>query len=486
MLEIRSLENASERVSLRKTLSRTEIWALAFGAIVGWGWVMMAGRWVGLAGTLGAICAFLIAMVFCSLIGMAYAELTPALPLAGGELVFSYRAVGYNFGWFTGWAMSFAYVAVAAWEGPAFATAVDYLVNLPEIGSIWTIEGYTIYSPWLIVAILGTLFTVGCHYFGMRVTAIFNTIAAIALVVGGLVFSLGSITFGDIANAVPWFQGGTDGLIAVLLMAPAMFVGFDVIPQAVEEMSIPLKQVGNLVIFAICLGGLWYILMILGVAFGAPYAFTKAAKIPVADVTAYVMNSRLLGSLVIVAGIGGILTSWNAMYLGGSRIIFAMARAKMLPPIFAKIHPKYGSPYVAILLIGTLGLLGTLTGKNALGCFVDAFSFGVVVGYLCVSISFFILKKKEPELKRPFIAPGGRFMGILSILASICFIVLYLPFGPGGGLGYHEWYMVILWVVIGTILYLVNNFQHSYVSNEEREFLIFGEKYSRPARLNKK
>ncbi len=77
-------------------------------------------------------------------------------------------------------------------------------------------------------------------------------------------------------------------------------------------------------------------------------------------------------------------------------------------------------------------------------------------------------------------------MGILSILASICFIVLYLPFGPGGGLGYHEWYMVILWVVIGTILYLVNNLQHSYVSNEEREFLIFGEKYSRPARLNKK
>ena len=469
-----------ERATLVKTLGRGEIWAFAFGAIVGWGWIMLAGSWVASAGTMGAVVAFIIGGIFCSLIGMTYAELTPALPLAGGELVFAYRAKGYNFGWFTAWAMCFAYVAVAAWEGPAFATAIDYLAQLPKTGYLWTIEGYDVNLPWLIVAIAGTLFTVGCHYFGMKATAIFNTIACIALVAGGIVFFLGGVTIGDIANAAPAFHGGTAGIVAVLLMAPAMFVGFDVIPQGVEEMNIPLKHVGKLVVFAIALGGLWYILMIIGVAFGAPFEIRENASVPVADVSAYLFGSKIFGSMIIVAGIGGILTSWNAMYIGATRIMFAMARAKMLPPVFARLHPKYNSPTAAILLTGAIGILGTLTGKSALGWFVDASSFGVVVGYLCVAISFCILLKKEPELKRPFRAVGGMKMGVLAVLAAIIFICLYLPFGPGGGLGIHEWSMVVLWVVIGIVLAIsVKKSAYSKVSLAEREYLLYGEEYSR-------
>ena len=469
-----------ERATLIKSLGRGEVWAFAFGSIVGWGWVMLAGRWVASAGTMGAIIAFIIGGIFCSLIGMTYAELTPALPLAGGELVFAYRAKGYNFGWFTAWSMCFAYVAVAAWEGPAFATAVDYLVQLPETGYLWTIEGYDVNLPWLIIAIAGTLFTVGCHYFGMKITAIFNTIACIALVAGGIVFFFGGVTAGEIANAIPAFKGGTAGITAVLLMAPAMFVGFDVIPQGIEEMNIPLKHAGKLVVFAIALGGLWYILMIIGIAFGAPADIRDNASIPVADVAAYVFGSKIFGSLIIVAGIGGILTSWNAMYLGATRIMFAMARAKMLPPVFAKLHPKYNSPTAAIFLTGAIGILGTLTGKSALGWFVDASSFGVVVAYLCVAVSFCILLKKEPDLERPFRAVGGMKMGILAVAASIIFICLYLPFGPGGGLGIHEWSMVALWAVIGIVLAIaVKKSSYSKITLAEREYLLYGEEYSR-------
>ena len=153
-----SVENANiERASLAKTLGRGDVWALAFGSIVGWGWVMLAGSWVTLAGTVGAIIAFIVAIVFCSIIGMAYAELTPAIPLAGGSLVFAYRAGGYTFGWISAWAMCFAYVAVASWEGPAFGSAIDYLVGLPQIGHLWTIEGYDVYAPWLLVSIAGTI-----------------------------------------------------------------------------------------------------------------------------------------------------------------------------------------------------------------------------------------------------------------------------------------------------------------------------------------
>jgi amino acid transporter len=268
--------------------------------------------------------------------------------------------------------------------------------------------------------------------------------------------------------------------VAVLLMAPAMFVGFDVIPQGIEEMKIPLRLAGKLVVFAIALGALWYILMILGVAFGAPASVRADASVPVADVAAHIFGSPAFGSLIIVAGIGGILTSWNAMYLGATRIIFAMARAKMLPAVFAKLHPKYKTPTAAIFLTGALGILGTLTGKNALGWFVDASSFGVVVGYLCVAISFCILRRREPDLARPFKAVGGFGMGVLAVVAAAAFICLYLPFSPSGGLGRHEWLMVLLWAVIGVVLALIVHGGRRYrVSAAEREFLLYGKEYAR-------
>lgn len=478
------MENTTrQRESLSKTLKRGDIWAFAFGSIVGWGWVMLAGGWVISAGTVGAIIAFIIAAVLCGFVGMAYAELTPALPLAGGSMVWCYRASGYKFAWFSGWAIAFAYVAVAAWEGPAFASAVAYLIPLPEVGFLWNIAGFDVYVPFIIVSMAGTIFTMFCHYRGLKFAAIFNTIAAIALVAGGVIFFLGGVTLGDIANAAPAIRDGFGGISIVLVAAPAMFVGFDVIPQASEEMDYPIRQVGILVLFAIFLGVLWYIMMIVGTAFTAPADFLESASIPLADAASYVFNSKIFGTFIIIAGIGGILTSWNAMFVGSTRILFSMSRAKMLPTVFSKLHPKYGSPTAAITLVGVLGLISPLLGKNALGWFVDASSFGTVVAYLTVSISFVMLRKKEPDLKRPWKAPGGYFTGFMAIVSCLFFIVLYLPIGPGALEWPYEWGMVLLWVIIGIILVIVNKIQFGTVTEAERELLLFGEEYARPEKL---
>ena len=140
----------------------------------------------------------------------------------------------------------------------------------------------------------------------MSFTKIVNTIAALALVAGGLIFFIGGVTLGDVSNALPTFNSGFNGIFIVLMAAPAMFVGFDVIPQSVEDMKIPMKQVGKMVILAIVLGAIWYIMMILGSAFGAPASVRDNASIPVADIATYVFGSKIFGSFVIIAGIGGI------------------------------------------------------------------------------------------------------------------------------------------------------------------------------------
>lgn len=479
-----STENQN-RESMAKTLKRGDIWAFAFGSIVGWGWVMLAGGWVASAGTVGTIIAMALGAIMCCLVGITYAELTPALSIAGGSFVWSYRALGYKFAWFSGWAIAFAYVAVAAWEGPALATAVGYLIELPQKGFLWSIAGYDIYAPWLAISTVGTLFTMFCHYRGLKFAAIFNTIAAILLVSGGVIFFLGGITLGDIANAAPAIKDGFNGITIVMLAAPAMFVGFDVIPQASEEMNYPIKQVGWLVIFAIMLGALWYIMMIVGVAFAAPQSALEGATIPLADAASYVYNNKLFGTFIIIAGIGGILTSWNAMFVGATRILFSMARAKMLPSVFAKLHPKYKSPTTAITLIGVICLISPLLGSNALGWFVDASSFGTVVAYLTVVICFIVLRKKEPNLNRPWKSSKPRLVGVFALIATIFFISLYLPFGSGS-LGKFEWYMVALWVVIGIIMVIVNKVTLKNVTLHERELLMFGQEYARKEYLERK
>jgi amino acid transporter len=263
-------------------------------------------------------------------------------------------------------------------------------------------------------------------------------------------------------------------------MAPAMFVGFDVIPQASEEMNYPIKHVGWLVLLAIGLGALWYIMMIIGAAFAAPQDFLRAASIPLADAASHVLGHKIYGSILIVAGIGGILTSWNAMFIGATRILFAMSRAKMLPPVFARLHPKYKSPTAAITLVGGVGMLAPLLGKNALGWFVNASSFGTVLAYLTVVISFIILRKKEPDLARPWVAPGGTLMGVAGLCSCVFFILLYLPVGLGEALVWpYEWGMVLLWCVLGVVFMSIGKSMYRNVSEAEREYLMCGEEYAR-------
>lgn len=463
------------RATLGKTLKRKDIWAFAFGCVVGWGWIMMAGGWVASAGTLGGVLAFIFGAVMTAFIGCIYAEMTPMLPLTGGVLVWSYRSGGYSFAWFTGWAICFAYLAVAAFEGPAFATALMYLFPLPQGPTLWTVAGYDVNLTWLLISLAGSAVIMFCHYRGMELTAKVNTIAAAALLIGGLIFFGGSITLGDIENARPAIANGISGIEAVMMSAPAMFIGFDVIPQASEEMDIPLKQIGWMVIFSITLGALWYIAMITAVGFAAPIDLIADEPIPLAEAASIVFGSKIFGFILIVAGVGGIITSWNAMFMGATRVLFSMGRSKLLPGVFAKTS-KHNTPYAAILLAGLVGMIAPFFGKNAIGWFVDASSLGTVVAYLCVAITYIHLRKKEPDLERPLKMKAPMLLGFLGVASCIFFICLYLPFGASA-LGMHEWSMVIFWVVLGIILVLLN--RNRQVSLRERELLLFGEEYAR-------
>lgn len=473
------------RQELQKSLNMKDVLALAFGTMIGWGWIMLAGSWVGNGGTLGAIIAFLLGGVMAIFVGLTYAELTPALPLAGGELVFSYRAMGYNASWFTGWMITLAYLGVAAWEGPALSNALGFLFGnaLPDLGVLYELQGSEVTGMFLLIGVVGAVVMTVLNLAGAKSSAIFQTTATIAMAIGGIAFFVCGTATGDIENLKPMFTDG-QGMVAVILAVPAMFVGFDVIPQAAEEMNIPLGKIGKVMIIAIVMAATWYIIMILGTAMSTPGDVLAGYVndpdcVPVANCFAYALGSPVWGKLMICAAMCGILTSWNGFIVGASRVIFSMARAHMLPSIFAKCNKK-GVPTAAILLVGIVTILSPLLGKSALTWFVDAAAFGTVVAYLMVSLSFIILRKKEPELERPFKVNAGVLVGILAVAVALFMATLYLPlYSPSPLLGI-EWCLVGGWLVLGLILFIVNKAGvNGKVSKAEVEYQMFGDEYKR-------
>lgn len=298
------------------------------------------------------------------------------------------------------------------------------------------------------------------------------------MTIGGILFFFGGVGFGGVSNMLP-LTTNASGLVVVLLMVPAMFVGFDVIPQAAEEMNIPLKSIAKVLIASILMAAAWYIIMIIGISLCAPQEVRDTASIPVADSFAYALNSPAAGKFMIITALCGILTSWNGFILGSTRVIFAMGRAKMLPPVFGKVHPKYQTPTAAIVLVGLITCLSPLLGKSALVWFVDASAFGTVIAYCMVACSFVALRKKEPDLERPYAVKAGGVVGIIAVAVAIFFILLYLPIFTQGLVWPYEWLMVFGWVILGVILLIMNQKAYPNVSAEEREYLMFGEEYMR-------
>ena len=474
-----------KRNLLSKVLGRTDIIAIGFGTMVGWSWVMMGPIWVNEAGLIGAIAAFIIGGAIILTIGLTYGELTAALPLAGGEFVFAYRAMGNRAAWIVGWIMSMAYIGVAAWEGIALATAINYMFPLPQVGLLWEVAGYQVHMSWALVGMLGAVVITLLNFFGVRPAVLFQVMATAAMMIIVLFIFFGGAVFGSVDNIGDMF-GSYEGFSYVFLMVPAMLIGFDVIPQSSEEMNIEPRYIGKMILVCIIVSIIWYILLITGVSLAAPVEVRGSGVIPMADVASYMFNGDIFSVIIIVGGIFGILTSWNGFFIGATRLLFSMGRAGMLPAVFGRLHKKYRTPYVAIFLIGAVCVTAPLLGMNALVWFMDTSTFCALISYILVIISFIMLKKNEPELPRPFNIKGGAKTGIFILAITAVYLGLYINANVNLSGVSPEFVITAAWMLLGFVMVKMLNKRRKPVSREERELLIFGEKFARKGVRNEK
>jgi amino acid transporter len=438
-----------KQAELNRVLSRMDVIVLAFGAMIGWGWVVLSGDWIHKAGSLGAMIAFVLGGILVVFVGLVYAELTTALPKTGGVHHFALAALGSKAAFVVSWSILLGYVSVVAFEAVALPTVVEYIFPNYQSGYMWTIAGWDVYFSWVAIGVGGSILVTLINWFGVKQAALLQLILTILLAVVGLSLIAGATVGGDVNNMDPFFSAGISGVMAVLIMTPFMFVGFDVIPQMAEEMNIPKKTIGRILLLSVGLAVLWYVLIIFGVSLSLNVKQLLSSSLPTADAMGAVFGSAIFSKVLILGGIAGIVTSWNAFIMGASRIMYAMAQDGMLPKWFGQIHPKYKTPGNAILVIGFLTSLSPLLGRPALVWLVDAGGLSIVIAYLLVSISFIVLRKKQPELERPFRAGKNSTVGILATILSLGFVLLYMPGMPASLIWPYEWLIIGCWWIIG-------------------------------------
>ena len=446
------MSDSSQEVKFLRVLGRSEVFTLAFGAMIGWSWVVLSGTWISSAGTAGAIIAFLFGGAIILVIGLTYAELAAAMPLAGGEHVYSHRALGAGASFICTWAIILGYVSVVTFEAVALPTVLDSLIPGLDKIFLWQIAGWDVYLSWVLTGVAGSMLMTYLNIRGVRMAAVVQSVVVLAILIVGVLFVSGAAVIGSTSNLEPLFQDGLSGIALVLVMVPFMFVGFDTIPQAAEEINLPYKDIGSVLMLSVAMAIAWYSLIVLGVGLSLDEAAIVNGEVVTADANAAVYGEP--GRIgLLVAGLAGIITSWNAFILGGSRAIYALANASLLPSFLAKLHPEYRTPYNAVLLIGALSVIGPFFGRPVLVWVVDAGGLGIVVAYSMVAASFLILRKKEPELERPYKVPFGNAVGIAALILSLGLSLLYLPGSPSA-LIWQEWTIIVGWMALGAVLYL--------------------------------
>ncbi|MGB5164014.1 MAG: APC family permease [Woeseiaceae bacterium] len=432
-----------------RVINRPQVLALAFGAMVGWSWVALTGVWISDAGPVGAMLAFLVGGAALVFVGLTYAELAAAMPLVGGEHVYSKRALGRTASFVCTWAILLGYVSVVAFEAVALPTVMDYLVPNFSRGYLWTVAGWDVNATWVATGAAAALAMVVINVLGIRTAARVQVLVVIIVLASGVALVSGAAISGKASNLSPAFAGGIAGMLSVVVMVPFMFVGFDVIPQSAEEIDLPFKEIGQLLVLSILAAIAWYSLIIGGVALGLSAAERSASNLPTADAAAALFGGVWAGKLLVIGGIAGILTSWNAFLIGGSRALFALARAGQVPAMFGRLHPRYHTPVNAILLTGGLAVFAPFFGRPAMVWLVNAGGLGIVTAYAMVALSFLVLRSKEPDMPRPYRVKNGRLVGVLALVLSLGVAMLYLPWSPAALTWPQEWVIVIAWCALG-------------------------------------
>src|SRR5271155_142978 len=432
--------------ALARKLRLHDYFALAFGTMIGTGWLVVMDDWLGRGGPAGAALAFAIGGVILLPVGYVYGQWVKRLPDAAGEAAYAAQVFPPMVSYFTGWMMLLAYFIVCPWEAVALGKIAAYIFPWLDSLEIYRVAGQPVFLPRLILGIALTLLLATINYRGIRLSANFQKTMSSMVLLLFLVLVCISGVRGAPANFHPAFR--TTPFLSILLtlqIVPYFLTGFESAPKYAEEANPEFrpKSYMQAIGLALGVGALFYALSIAAVAYIAPWQSLLGKRFATAVAFEHGIGKHWPVQLILVMALFGLFQCFNGNFAASTRMLFAYARRGTVAPRFATIHAKFCTPSVAVVGITVGTLIALLLGDAILVPVTEVGSMASALGWLAACLSFWFV---EPGVRLRFITAMGICVSLLLLLMKL------VPAFPGH-FSTAEWIALAVWLILGAILH---------------------------------
>lgn len=467
---IEKIQSEATKSPLKRSLGPINLMSLGIGAIIGAGIFVYTGQVASAHAGPAVMISFVIAGIACALAGLCYAELASVLPVSGSAYTYAYGTMGEIFAWIMGWLLVLEYGVAAStvavgWSGYIVSFFHTLGFNFPEImvngkdapllatpliQAVVNDSGNTVFAmtgTFNLVAAIGIAMVTLLLIIGISESANINNYIVLIKIIVLLSFIVVGVSYINPDNWVPFIpeptgkmgEYGWGGIMRGAGIVFFAYVGFEAVSTAAAEAKNPSRDVPIGILGALTICTIIYMAVAAVMTGVVPYK-ELASPAPVAvaidrmaltwaDIPyAYAEDGKLnLVSLLIKIGaITGLSSVMLVLSYSQTRIFYTMARDGLLPKVFAKIHPKFRTPYMGTILLGIfIAISASFLPISLLG---DLVSLGTATAFSIVCFSVIMLRITHPHLERPFRVPGGIVTAVFGILA--CGFLAYQNFAP--------------------------------------------------------
>ncbi|WP_418780313.1 APC family permease [Intestinimonas sp.] len=460
-----------------KSISFFGLVAMGIGCMLGTSWLLLTGPWLEVAGgPLNLAVAFALCIVVELPFAFAYMEAIPMLPRQGGEVVYSSAAFGPGGGFAVGWAGVLMNSIVFCWVDLAAISLLDELFPaLGRVGLLYTVGGHSVTLPNVLyqLALAGAI--VYIQYRGADLCASLAKLATVVLLtmcLAGL-----AVCFSHFDPAVYAADGGLEfhfsGSASLLSMLVFSVAGWETVAKAAADATgSAARKAGAALITCLLIVTALLCLVPTAVAGNLPWRSAVDRTAPFADVLVSITGWPAVRLAFLATAFVGAVGVMNSTLYSSSRMLYGLARSKLVPGGFGRLHPRYGTPTRCVWFAAAFVLPAPFTGKLFFRPLIHVASLATIVMWVMTLAAVLRLRRTRSDLPRPVRMPGGRPMAAFGVLAAL-FLAgnILLPFSPGA-LTPLEYLLALGLTALGSGLYRLRD---RSLTRQEREALILGD-----------